>query len=225
MQKKIRVNKKLGNQIVDIEPTQLITSVKIKRLDWLSDRMKTVTIKTPPFDKTQLRIDDCYSPNVGELCLVETKFDIVRKIRWQEARGAFKGYFNCLVGTKWYSQSLLLRVDVLTEYNHKGNILYHTEPSFTTELENEIRQITEVERQESMPLINKAYKDGYAAFATMRDYYSRLREVPKPARPTIVNPYEKLDIENYNRFEMISNFNAGYKKADDEFISSVFSKR
>lgn len=203
----------------------MTTSVKIKRLGWLSGEMETVIIKTPPFDETQLRIDDWSSPNVGELCLAEKQFDIVRKIRWQEARGSFKGYFNCLVGNTWYSQSLLLRVDILSEYNHKGNILYHTEPSFTSELAKEIRQITEAERQESMFLINKAYKDGYAAFATMRDYYNRLREVPKPERPTIVNPYEKLDIENYNRFEMISNFNAGYKKADDEFISSVFSKR
>ena len=200
----------------------------IHQLEWSGD-MKKITVKTKPYDDTLIEVDEWYSPKEGELCLYEGKIGYVRKIRWQDPDNMLKGGYRYLTSVEdiWVSEGFVNRVNVLEGKEFKiGDKTW----TFVSERDNDdeknriyksIIEITRKEKIEAIPLINEAYYAGINAFEPMADYYNNLKDKSRK-HPHIVNPYEKLDITFYHRFEVIKSFEAGYKRADELYMSKIF---
>lgn len=87
---------------------------KVWRLGWHGMKKETITLNN--FPKEFLKIDDWFSPKVGELGLVLTtgKIGIVKSIKLRPASQAFKAVnMYSFIGRKGsVSESLVLKVNV-----------------------------------------------------------------------------------------------------------------
>lgn len=201
------------------------STANVYGFEFLTGDLKKKEIKIKPYDNKLIKVDDWYPAEIGELCMHNGKIGVVRNIRWSEPTNIFKGTYMYLTTIEdvWISRGMVHRVEVRKGkiFNHNGVDYTHIKNITGEELHSYI-DITRNERVANMGLINKAYNEGKEAHKPKREYYENLKN--KPVRPIIINPYNNMDIMNYARFEIIKNWDAGYKAADDSYIKEVFSR-
>lgn len=67
-----------------------IKTAKVYRLGWNGMVKETIELPTD-FPSEALKVDDWFYPQEGELCLVNGKIDIVKKITWRDGSRDVKG--------------------------------------------------------------------------------------------------------------------------------------
>lgn len=201
------------------------TTATVRKQKFLAYDYEDSIIKVKPYDASVIEIKSWCPTTENSLCLYNGKIGYVRKIRWFEGDRTFKAGYRFLssVEDSWCSEGLIYGVKVLegktfflNGKEYKSSDEYNVSDKYYIEL-------TRSERVENMHLINDAYQEGYKAFDEMRGYYSNLKD-PNRVRPNIVNPYSNMDILNYFRSEIISSWDAGYKRADDAYMCNLFTK-
>lgn len=112
--------------------TKETVKVKVYRLEWAGDLKKT-TISVEKFDKSVLKVDDWFLPQVGELCFNQNgDIDVVKSIGFSPGDRNFKLSYNYKFensrGT--VSSELVTRIEVKRGkvFIFNGKPFVHQEP-------------------------------------------------------------------------------------------------
>lgn len=105
------------------------TSVKVWQLGWNGMEKKAVTVQS--FDKTKLKVDDWFYPQIGELCFNDKgEIDVVKKISLRARTELFKAanVFTFVNSKKTSTRPIRLEVKKGNVFIFKGSVFVHQEP-------------------------------------------------------------------------------------------------
>lgn len=86
--------------------------IKVRHLGWYG--METIDIEIEDIPLEALRVDDWCAPNIGELCIINGKLNVVKDITFKEADRLFKAtnMYSFENDEMKYSRGMVYRVEV-----------------------------------------------------------------------------------------------------------------
>lgn len=89
------------------------TKIKVYRLTW-GGNMKRTTVVVSAFPKEVLKVDDWFSPQIGELCFNDDgEIDVVKDIKYVRPKDPFQGYNKYILESgKTNNESFIIRLEV-----------------------------------------------------------------------------------------------------------------
>lgn len=107
------------------------TTVRVWKLGW--NGMEKRTINVQEFPRDIIKVDDWFSPSVGELCMnSDGKISKVMAMKYRKATDIFKGGYMCRTAysKKWVSIDMVDRIEVKKgkTFIFRGKEYYHQPP-------------------------------------------------------------------------------------------------